>query len=130
MEEEVEIVLNTWMLNAKKTYWPSLRRADAIKKALLQGMPANPSWRMYAIRTLGAFGEYSVWRYVSLHSCQTYGIIDCVKTGSSNGLLPDSIELSLEQVLTSNQQSGTKHKLVTKILATDFGNHLCMGYQN
>ena len=28
------------------------------------------------------------------------------------------------------EQSGTKPKMVTKILATKFGNHLCIGYQN
>ena len=31
--------------------------------------------------------------------------------------------------LTPNQ-SGAKPKLVAKILATNFGNHLCMGFQN
>ena len=28
------------------------------------------------------------------------------------------------------EESGTKPNLVAPILATNFGNHLCMGYQN
>ena len=30
----------------------------------------------------------------------------------------------------SDYQYGTKQNLVVKILTTNFGNHLCMGYQN
>ena len=32
--------------------------------------------------------------------------------------------------LSTYRQSGTKPKLVATILANNFGNHLCMGYQN
>ena len=34
------------------------------------------------------------------------------------------------ELMASGNQSGTEPKLITKILSTNFGKHLWMGYQN